>query len=43
MNLWNNDVEIEFFKESLKKFASKEKLFYKFKWRVFRLYSKRYG
>lgn len=28
MNLWNNDVEIEFFKESLKKFASKEKLFY---------------
>ena len=28
MNLWNNDVEIEFFSESLKKFASKEKLFY---------------
>lgn len=28
MNLWNNSVEIEFFKESLKKFASKEKLFY---------------
>lgn len=28
MNLWNNNVEIEFFNESLKKFASKEKLFY---------------
>lgn len=28
MNLWNNSVEIEFFNESLKKFASKEKLFY---------------
>lgn len=23
MNLWNNDIEIEFFRESLKKFASK--------------------
>lgn len=28
MNLWDNNVEIEFFRESLKKFASKEKLFY---------------
>lgn len=28
MNLWDNNVEIEFFKESLKKFASIEKLFY---------------
>lgn len=28
MDLWNNDVEIEFFNESLKKSVSKENLFY---------------
>lgn len=28
MNLWNNQVEIQFFKEALKNFASAEQLFY---------------
>jgi len=28
MNLWNNNIEIQFFKEALKHFASPEKLFY---------------
>ena len=28
MTLWNNDTEIQFFKEALKNFASPEKLFY---------------
>ena len=28
MNLWNNDTEIQFFKEALKNFASPEQLFY---------------
>ncbi|MGP1515813.1 MAG: hypothetical protein ACTTJH_07655 [Bacteroidales bacterium] len=31
MNLWNNDIEIKFFEEALKNFASVEKLFYKLK------------
>lgn len=29
MELWNNDIEIEFFKQALKNFASVEQLFYK--------------
>jgi len=29
--LWNNDIEIAFFKESLHAFASPEQLFYKLK------------
>lgn len=29
-NLWNNEVEVRFFKETLKSFASPEQLFYKF-------------
>ena len=29
MILWNNDIEIQFFEEALKNFASPEKLFYK--------------
>lgn len=29
MNLWNNDIEIMFFQEALKNFASVEQLFYK--------------
>lgn len=29
MKLWNNDIEIQFFKEALKNFASPEQLFYK--------------
>ena len=28
MILWNNDIEIQFFKEALKNFASPEQLFY---------------
>jgi len=28
MNLWNNNIEIQFFKEALKNFASPEQLFY---------------
>ena len=28
MTLWNNDTEIQFFKEALKNFASPEQLFY---------------
>ena len=31
MALWNNQIEIQFFKEALKNFASPEKLFYKLK------------
>ena len=31
MTLWNNDVEIKFFKEALKNFASPEQLFYNLK------------
>ncbi len=31
MMLWNNDVEIKFFKEALENFASPEKLFYNLK------------
>jgi len=31
MKLWDNDVEIQFFKEALKNFASPEQLFYKLK------------
>lgn len=31
MKLWNNEVEIQFFKEALKNFASPEQLFYKLK------------
>lgn len=31
MELWSNDTEIQFFKESLKNFASPEQLFYKLK------------
>lgn len=29
MELWNSDIEVKFFNESLKNFASKEQLFYK--------------
>ncbi|NLD48792.1 MAG: hypothetical protein GX660_16635, partial [Clostridiaceae bacterium] len=29
MTLWNNDIEIQFFTEALKNFASPEQLFYK--------------
>ncbi|MBU1037181.1 hypothetical protein KKF32_04065, partial [Patescibacteria group bacterium] len=29
--LWNNDIEIQFFKEALENFASPEQLFYKLK------------
>ncbi|GIV42883.1 MAG: hypothetical protein KatS3mg035_0006 [Bacteroidia bacterium] len=28
MTLWNNDTEIQFFREALKNFASPEQLFY---------------
>ena len=31
MTLWNNDIEIKFFKEALKNFASPEQLFYNLK------------
>ena len=31
MTLWNNNIEIQFFKEALKNFASPEQLFYKLK------------
>lgn len=31
MQLWNNNDEIQFFKDALSKFASKEQLFYKLK------------
>ncbi|PIT89966.1 hypothetical protein COU23_01095, partial [Candidatus Kuenenbacteria bacterium CG10_big_fil_rev_8_21_14_0_10_36_11] len=30
-SLWNNDIEIQFFKEALENFASPEQLFYKLK------------
>jgi hypothetical protein len=29
MSLWNNNIEINFFKEALKAFAAPEQLFYK--------------
>ncbi|HPC38765.1 MAG TPA: hypothetical protein PLF21_05595 [Exilispira sp.] len=35
MSLWNNEIEVQFFQDALKSFASKEKLFYKLKERYF--------
>jgi hypothetical protein len=29
MNLWSNEIELQFFREALKNFASPEQLFYK--------------
>ncbi len=43
MTLWNNDTEIQFFKEALKNFASPEQLFYKLQGGYYAYVPKRSG